>query len=453
MINLHLDVDITSLPLNDARKKIDSINQVAEHFCLIQLYDECMYCCENALDMSEKISYRKGIAGVKHVLGMYRYKRNEYALSIPLFEEAANIYNSLALYKNEGMAYKELGISCWHAGDYKTQIDSFFKALHIFRKESDEKLESDVLNCIGNYYLVVTEYPLALEYYSMGLKISRRLKNVSVCIMILYNMACAHYNMSANDKALNCFRAALDLNERIERNTYFENRINNTMSVIYTLKGEYETANTMLERCLDYFIKMNYNMDRCDTLINIAKNYSEMKKLDLAEKTFYEAFDFAGEIKNKSMMMNAAREISKFYSNARNFKDSLSFFKKFTEMEFEKNKTLQENNIRKLNILHTVELTKKETKALSQKNEDLKLLNSQLKTLNSEKNYFLNLAANDLKVLLENITDKINLIKNGEKNEQAKNLSEILIESSYMQKVISDLLSINETESSKVKLI
>ena len=66
-----------------------------------------------------------------------------------------------------------------------------------------------------------------------------------------------------------------------------------------------------------------------------------------------------------------------------------------------------------------------------------------------EKNYFLNVAANDLKAPLEKITEKINSIKQTKTEDSLRDLSEILLESSYMQNIISDLLTINELDTAK----
>lgn len=39
MIDLHLDIDIKSLPEEEAKKKIDGINQVAAHFYTIKNFE------------------------------------------------------------------------------------------------------------------------------------------------------------------------------------------------------------------------------------------------------------------------------------------------------------------------------------------------------------------------------------------------------------------------------
>lgn len=448
MINLHLDIDIRTLPEEEAKKKIDDTIFIAEHFCSIELFEVCKYCSENALHMAEQINYVKGIAGSKYVLGMHYDKLNDFLKAIPLLEDSVKIYDSINDFKNAGIACKELGICCWKAGDYKSQIDNFFKALYHFRQFGDEKLESDILNCIGNYYLIVVEYPLALEYYSMALTLSRKFLNISVFIIILYNKACTYYNLREYSKALSHLYAAQDINLKIEQNRYFEHRIMNTTASIHSLQGDYENAESIYLKCLNYFMKTNRNVDRCDTLVNLANNYSSMNKQELAEATYQQALALSTEINNKTMMVNSCRELSKFYMRAGNFKEALLYMRKFSILDFERNKTLQENNVRKLNVLHKVDITKKETEVLIEKNEELKKINNKLLRLNEEKNYFLGVVTNDLKTPLKKISDNIKTIRYKTKDEKLTNLPEILEESSRMQKIISDLLTLHEIESS-----
>ena len=120
--------------------------------------------------------------------------------------------------------------------------------------------------------------------------------------MILYNKACTYYNLREYSKALSHLYAAQDFNLRIEQNRYFEYRIMNTTASIHSLQGDYENAERIYIKCLNYFMKTNRNVDRCDTLVNLANNYSQMNKQELAEATHQQALALSFEINNKTMM-------------------------------------------------------------------------------------------------------------------------------------------------------
>lgn len=89
------------------------------------------------------------------------------------------------------------------------------------------------------------------------------------------------------------------------------------------------------------------------------------------------------------------------------------------------------------------------TAELEEKNEELNRLNEGLIKLNAEKNYFLGMAAHDLKSPLNNVKGLIELLKTSTKNENNEQ-KEVLIHIdksvTKMANLINDLLDINKIE-------
>ncbi len=288
-----------------------------------------------------------------------------------------------------------------------------------------------------------------MEYYDKSLKLKGKQKDIDGCIRIFYNKGLIFFNLQQYEKSLKYYYEALDFNMKIERSAFLEHRILQNIAHVYKHTGEYEKAIKIILNCIDYFYKTNNRTDRADSMRVLAGLYVRTQKFDLAEKYFKEAEELAKELNSKRLKMLINSELQEYCKELKDFKNALISARKYYELNRERNITIEKENIRKLNILHTVDLTKKETQVLTEKNEELKLLNNKLIRFNEEKNYFMNVAANDLKAPLQNITDKVNFIKSENKTEQIKHLSEILVESSYMQKVISDLLIINELDTVK----
>jgi tetratricopeptide (TPR) repeat protein len=448
MINLHLDIDILTLPEDEARKKIDDINKVAGHFTEIKQFDEAKYCSDNALCMAEAINYIRGIADANSNLGMISYGINEHEDAIGKFLTASKLYNSINEFTKEADVYSYLGISYRHIDDYSAMIDVFFKALYIYRERGNEKREGNILNSIGNYYLEVRQEALALEYYDMTLKMKRKQLDIDGCIRVLFNIGLIYYNIAQYEKSLRYYSEALNFNHKIEQNPFFEARINQNVAGVYRATGKYEEAEKLFLDCIDYYEKSNMETDKCDAMQGLAILYTGMRKWEKAERLFGDAEALAKKLNSKRLLMLIYRGLADQYKVRGDFKKALIFRRLDAEYDLERNKTIEKENIRKLNVLHRVDITKKETKILTEKNEELKKINNKLMRLNDEKNYFLNLAANDLQIPLEKISEKISLIKHGKENIH-KELTEVLIESSHMQSIISDLLTINESESAK----
>jgi len=448
MINLHLDVDIRTLPEAKAQKKIDDINFIAGHFADIRHFDQCSYCADNAFKMSEAIDYTKGIADAEYNLGMISYEKGDYTNAIARFLKASKLYNSLQMFHKEADAYSYLGIAYRNIDDYSAMIDVFFKSLYIYRKNGEEGKEGNMLNSIGNYYLEVRQEKLALEYYAMSLKMKRGQKDIKGLILTLYNIGLIYHNINENEKALRYYETAFVFNEKIEKNSFYEHRILQNIGSVYVRMYRFNEAEETYLKCIDYFEKNDFPIEKADTLNYMAALYRVMKKYDKVEEYLNEGLKMAAELKSKRLEMLLSRSFAEYYIDVNNYRSALKYTRIHHKLDMERNKTIEEESIRKLNILHTVDITKKETQILSEKNEQLKSLNEELVRLNNEKNYFLNIAANDLKLPLENINEKINNIRRSDGEEKLNPLREILEESSLMQKIIGDLLIINETKAS-----
>ena len=462
MIDLHTDIDINTLPEKTAKQKIDDINKVAEFFCNQKSYDESLYCSEYALLMAETIDYTKGIAGAKRNIGEVHYNKSEFKDAVIMLTEAAKLFAEIQDKNNEGKAYINLAISHRYLDDYTIMIELCFKALNIFRETNDEFNEGYILTIIGNYYLEVREYDLSIEYYTMALKIQRKQKNIRRIILVIYNIGLAYYNFGIHsavleernfffEKCLKYYQLALTFNIEIDKRIFFKYRISRNIAMAYGSQQNYEEAEKIFLDCLRHFRATDNKLETCETLTDLGDMYVNATEDDKAIEVLREAEILAVELESKRLQLAVSWKFNTMFKNKRDYKNALFYSKKLTPIEFERRKTLVENNIRKLDIIHKVDITKKETEILSEQNEQLKFLNDELLQMNKGKNHFLNLAANDLKIPLENISELINVVKknNLERAKKTKMLQEILNHSSNMQKIISELLIINEVETAK----
>lgn len=458
MIDLHLNADIRTFPEHEAKQKIDNINLVAEFFCNQNSFDESMYCSENALSMAISINYIKGIAAAKQNLGEIHYRKHEFREAMLNFSEAIKLFIQINERSNEGKTYIHLAVSHRHLDDYTTMIELCFKALNIFRETNDEYNEGFILNIIGNYYLEVREYDLSIEYYSMALKIQRKQKIITQIILVIFNTGLAYYNLAEinpvpleksflYEKSLKYYNEAQNFNLKFNKDIFLKYRISRNIAMTYGYQEKFDGAEKIFHDCLEHFTKIEDKIEICESLTDLGDLYTRMKKYDEAEKKLRDAEKLADELESKRLQRGVAWKFVDFFRAKNDFNKALIYFRRYAVIEFERKRTLVENNIRKLNIMHTVDITKKETEILSEKNEQLKTLNEKLVKLNNEKNYFLNLAANDLKLPLEKISSKINSIRSYKEIEKINSLKEILDESSHMQKIISELLTINEIET------
>jgi len=462
MINLHLDTDILTLSEEKAKKKIDDINYIAGHFYTIKNYEVSEYCAKAALDLSVKIQYKKGTGEAKYNLSMISFHEEDYPASIQNLIEAEKLFEGIKDEKNLAKVCYQIGLTYWNVGDYSNEIESFFKSLTFYRQIGNLNKEANCLNSIGNYYLEVGDLDTGLEYHRMSLNIKRKIKDVRGIIFSLYNIALINNNIAAlripddNEKkmeyykkSLKYYSEALEFNNKLEKDTFLENRILQNMGLIYISVFEHDKAVAMLTKCIEYFESTSNDIDKCDTLIYLGIGYTKVKQWEKAEEIFFSALKIAEGFQTQRHILNLHRYLAEMYKSKEDFRSGLNYLKNYAKLESERAHTLLDSNLRKLSVLHKVDITKKEMEVLTGKNENLISLNEELIKLNSEKNHFLQLAAIDLKLPLKKIGDKISILKNSSRETKFNYLSEILEESAQMQKIISGLLTVNESQSAK----
>jgi len=458
-INLHLDVDIKSLPEKDARQKIDDMNFIAERFRLQASYDVSLYCSENALLMAKEINYVRGTAGAKRNIGEVQYMKAEYKDAKVNLTEAAKLYAEINDRKSEGKTYINLAISHRYLDDYTTMIELCFKALYIFREVNDESSEGYILAVIGNYYLEVREYPLSIEYYLMALHNQRKHKTIGRIILIVYNLGLAYYNLGLiggddvekkyyYEKSLKYYNEALNFNLQIDKRIFLKHRILRNIAITYSQIGKYDEGEKILLESLTYFTSTKNKIEICETLNELSELYLRKGDYEKAEETLTQGEKSSIELESKRLELAAMWKFHELYKLKKDFKKAIKYSKRAAFIEFERNNTLVENNIRKLSVIHTLDIAKKETEILSENNIHLKSLNDELLKLNNERNYFLSVAANDLKIPLENISHSLNDLRKPDIQSEYKLnvLNTIMEHSSGMQEIISDLLKGNERQ-------
>ncbi len=467
MINLHLDTDIRTLPPEEAKKKIDGINQVAEHFCRIKLYDECIYCADNALEMANLINYRKGMAWAKFVMGLMYTRQENFSAAVALLSESEKIADETNDLHLTAKVCQQIGICYWNIGDYTNEIEAFFKSVDAYNRTHQLNGEADALNSVGNCYLLAKEFDSALEYYKLSIKIKKEIRDVGGIIYSLYNMALTNNNIAAErdffidnedekettlkyyNKALKYYFAALEFNSELERDPLLEHRILQNIGLSYINVERADEAIEIFHKCISYYEITGNNIDKCDTLINLSIALLALGRDEEAIESLNEANVISDKLGIKRLIMQIHYHFAKYYIKKGNYKKALEYQRKYAELDLERIKTLVEDKIRKLNILHKVDITKKQTEILYQKNSQLKIINDELVKLNKEKNYFLNIAGKDLRLPLEKIGNRLEIIRIAETILKVKSLSEILGETDRMQNIISNLLAFNESESVK----
>ncbi len=278
----NLDSLISSLttPMEDT-SKVNLLNTIASDV-FFKYPDSIYYYANEALDIAEKIDYKKGIAESYNNLGIY-FRENG------IYDEATNYhFRSLEIMEEinnkNGIArcYNLIGIIYYYIKDYDQSLKYYLKALEINIAQNDTKWIGGNSNNIGMIYEMKGDYQKALEYYKKSLQINIQLDNKN-WIANNYGNIGSLYEKMRDTIALDYLQKRLKLTKQTNN---YDAQVSSILEI-----GKYYNSVKNYRIALKYIASDSLNIDNSQSLYlknNIAKHlsiaYTGINKYDSATK-------------------------------------------------------------------------------------------------------------------------------------------------------------------------
>ena len=261
-----------------------------------------------ALELSEQINYKIGIAKAYNNLGIYYRTKGIYNKSIDYFFNSLYIMEDLNNMKGVARSYNLIGIIYYYLSNYELSLEYYNKALKLNIKQNDKKWIAGNCNNIGMIYESMGEYSKALEYYFKSLDSNIELKNNN-WVANNYSNIGSLYQKMGNPKSLEYFFKSLEIrkkqgdiagiaNANLSIGKYYNSQLNCDSGLIYLLRS-YDLAdriksldilsNSSNQLSISYnrlkkFEKAYYYYDIYKSLsdsLNIEKNSQKITRLEM----------------------------------------------------------------------------------------------------------------------------------------------------------------------------
>ena len=280
--------EIDSLKNVIATKK-DDTTKVNSLIALCKLYlgenkKEALETGLKAVELADKIDFKKGKAYALKFIGIYYYQQESSIESLVAFEQSLEIFHSIG----------------------------------------DKTGESNIANSIGSVYFVKSEDVKALEYYLQSLFLAEEIKNTLRITTALINIGNVYQNKRQTlDKALIYYMKALPYSKQLG-----DADILGTVTVgigeIYLIKQNNDSALFYFELALkSYEGTESYPY----ALNDIGKVYLNRKEYKTAEKYHSDAFALAQKNNSKLYMTQSLMGLAKAQQEEGNYKESVTNYK------------------------------------------------------------------------------------------------------------------------------
>lgn len=223
--------------------------------------------CQQALNLSQTLSWKKGIIEAYTNLAKNFYSKSDFKAALAYFEKSLLLNkeqgDNTAIIKNLidiGDIYAQLGI-------YAKALEYNFNALKIAEGEKKQDNIADCFRNIGFIYFSEGNYSISLENYFKGLKLFRLIKDNSKITFTLKSIGNVYYVQNKYNEALLNYREALQISEKSGNKM---NSADNLMSLGNVFSDENDNV-----KALDYqfkALKLFEELDNKGGLANILGN-------------------------------------------------------------------------------------------------------------------------------------------------------------------------------------
>lgn len=318
-------------------------------------------------DFTEIESYALNALGaIYRNISAYDKAIEVHTQAIKKSEEAKNLELQIISLNNMGVVYRRMDFA-------KKSLDYHAKALELARtvEKPSDGIEYSIAvsyNSMGNIYLILKQYDLALKQFQKSLAIEKKSGN-SLGLAINYqNIGYAYEQQGIFENALRNYKRSLNYNNQIDSEL---GRVicYNSIGSIYIKQGKFNDAKTLIRQALQKAIKLKDQFYISTSYINMGWVEMELENLIAAEDFLLKGLKSAEDYNLRLSIVEANKKLSELYAQQNENALALNHFKKSIELEKEIDNRLDLKYMNDVIIQFENESKNKEIQALADENE------------------------------------------------------------------------------------
>ncbi len=284
-------------------------------------------------------------------------------------EMAKNIELEVISLNMLGVVYRRMDL-------VKPALDYHKKALDIansFKSPTQEIKKSIAVsqNSMGNIYLTLKQYDLAISQFSKSLGIELASNNKLGLAINYQNIGYAKEAKGLLDAALVDYQTSLKYNEEIDSEI---GRVicYNSIGKIYIKKEKYQDAKLIIEDALRKAIKVGDQFYISSSYINLGWVQNRLNLDELSESNLKTARYIAEKYGLKSAIVEADKHLSELYSKNGDFETAMSYYKNSVDLEGTISNDRNLQYVNDIIVQYQNEIKNNQIKALANENEIVK---------------------------------------------------------------------------------
>lgn len=270
-------------------------------------------------------------------LGEIYRNKSLYDRALKAHQKAETLAQAADNIQLEAISLNMIGVVYRRMDFIKPALDYHKKALDLAKtvKNPTEELMLSIAvsqNSMGNIYLTLKQYDLAIEQFEKSLVIENQLGNRLGLAINYHNLGYADEAKGLLDLALKNYKRSLNYNEQIDSEV---GRVicYNSIGQVYIKQGKYKDAKVIIEQGLKKALKLGDQYYISYAYINLGWAQQKLQMDDLAETNLKKGLEVSGTYGLTTSTVDAHKHLSELYRKKDDYKEALEHFEKAVELE------------------------------------------------------------------------------------------------------------------------
>ena len=326
---------------------------------------------------SHSKNYLEGESYALNMIGVVYRNISKYNEAILIHIEARDLANRAENVELIVLSLNMLGVDNRRLDLIRIALEYHKEALDL--AEAIKNPSSDLIasiavsrNSMGNIYLALKQYDLALNQFNTSLGIEEVLGNKLGLAINHQNIGIVQEAKGQLDDALASYEKSLEYNNQIDSEI---GRVicNNSIGHIYIQQEKYEEATTVLNDVLQKALKLNDQYHIAPIYINLGLLQMKLNQFESADYNLKRGLKIANDFNLVSPKISAYEHLSQLYELRGNYKKSKAYYKTHVDLD---HTLINERNLQYVNdlvIKYESEKKNNQITALASENEIVKL--------------------------------------------------------------------------------
>ncbi|CAM1341613.1 tetratricopeptide repeat protein [Tenacibaculum amylolyticum] len=288
-------------------------------------------------DKSLKNKYTIGQIYAANSLGRIYRRKSNYKKATEYHKEALKLAKSIGDIDIRIITLNLLGVCYRRQDDVRNALNYHQSALSLANKIKNPTIENKKSisiseNSIGNIYMTLHQYDLALEKFEKAIQIQKELKNKRGLAINYQNIGFAQENLLFYDDAIENYNKSLQLNKEI--NSELGKIIcYNSLGSVYTKTLQHPKALQIMEEIFPIASKFENKYYYARTLANLGLAQIKNKQFKKAETTLKEALEVSKKYGFKKSLISSYFYLSELHEELGDHTKAIDFYKKAVALE------------------------------------------------------------------------------------------------------------------------